>query len=158
MSVDLHAVKVADTAISPAIADPTAAAAYLMTHQTYTAQAVSVKKAVVHGILFEASTGDWLRIMARADLSFSSGYPNTPIASDAPIAAAKMAVALAASDITEIDPTGWADFLAQIAALVAAGDVSTATQTAITALGTIQVPQWSETLTGGIVQTARAQP
>ena len=58
------AVKAADAARSPAVADPGAAAAALNAQTT--TQAVPVSVATVHGILMLAGTSDWDRITVRS--------------------------------------------------------------------------------------------
>ena len=152
---DYAAIKAADAALG--IADLTEAAAALNAQvTTATVPLASIPVAAIHGVLMLASTADWLRVEARAALSFSAGFPGSPAASDAPIAAAKLAVLLAASQVTEIQPVKWSGFLAQLAQLVAAGDVSAASQAEIEALAVYAQPAWQPPVTAGDVQTARA--
>lgn len=155
---DYLVIKAADAALNPPIPDITAAAAALNAQTTTLTQPVAaVSVATVHGILLLSPTGDWLRVEARAALAFSSGYPTSPVASDAPIAAAKLAVILSTSKVDSVDPLHWAGFLAQLNILVSAGDISTTSLTEIESLAPLTVAMWQPSLTAGDIQTARMQ-
>jgi len=124
--------------------------------QTLAQPAAPVSVAAVHGILMLAPTADWLRIEARAALPFSAGFPASPVESDAAIAAAKLAITLTSSKVEVIDPAAWAGFEAQIGVLVASGDISAASQSAIAALAPLVVPAWQPALHAGDIQIAEA--
>ncbi|HTJ88882.1 MAG TPA: hypothetical protein VL356_01700 [Acidocella sp.] len=149
-------VKAADAALSPAVADPGAAAAALNAQTT--TQAVPVSIATLHGILMLASTSDWDRITVRSAAAYSSGWPANPATTDAAIAAAKLAVSLAGSKVDSVSVADWPGFLAPLQVLQTAGDVSAASYTAIAALGSVTAATWQPALTAGDIQTARAQP
>jgi hypothetical protein len=149
--------KAADAALG--VADLTAAADALAAQTvTLTVPAASVSVAVVHGILLLAQTGDWLLIESRAAETFSAGFPSSPAANDAAIAAARLAVTLAASKVDSIAPEAWADFLAQLDVLHTANVVAQATRDAIAALGSLTASRFQPAPTAGDVQTARAMP
>lgn len=156
---DYQAIKAADAALTPQVADPGAAAATLNAQTATLAQpATAVSVATIHGILLLAATGDWLKVDAMSGQAYSSGYPASPTANDLGINAAKLAITLAGSKVDVVDPSDWAGFLAQLQALVTAGAVAQATYNQIAALGVMTAPIWQPPVTAGDVQTARAQP
>lgn len=149
--------KAAYLALSPAPADDTAAAAALNA-QTATMATQNVPVSAIHGVLLLSATGDWLRIAARAQQSYSSGYPASPIAGDMAINAAKLAIELAGSKVDAVMAASWPAFSAFLGVLASTGDISAASQASIAALANPTVPAWQPAITPGDLQTARAQP
>ena len=145
------AVKAADAALSPPIADFGQAAATLNA-QTQTAPIQYVAIGSITSVLLMSGTGDWDKVQARAVMATTGG------AGDQAISLAKRAVFLmTSSQIKNVAAADWPGFSAMMSVLVEVGDISTASQTAITALAQPTVPLWSPPLDAGNIQTARAQ-
>jgi hypothetical protein len=151
--------KQADAALDPAQASASAAAAALNAQTTtLTTPVASVSVGIIHGALLLAPTGDWLKIEALSQQSYSSSYPSAPTAEDAAINAAKLAIVLASSKVDSINPPHWTGFMSQLQVLVTAGAVAQDTYDQISALAPMTIPRWQPAVTAGDVQTARSQP
>lgn len=147
--------KTAITALSP-MPSGFQAIANAINGQTTTLTNQPVKWADAKRLARTASTGDWSRIVAR-----SRQVPAVPpaTATDSAILAAINAVESADADV--IDPTNsaeWTAFQNGLSALQAAGDLASATVSAIQALTSVTGPKWVPAVTPGDVQTAEAQP
>lgn len=144
--LDYVAIKVADAALSPPIADPDAAASALNAQtEALSPQDFSALDALTVLLAY----GDWPKIVVRSEVR--------PLDTGGVVAAALSAVALLNSRgvIHAKSDTLWAVFTSQIAKLVGAGDVSPASVAAITALRTPVVPLWPVVLSGNDIVAAR---
>lgn len=148
------AVKAADAALSPAIADPAAAAAAL------NAQTVSVvvDMATADARAVLLVSGEWFGIKQLGKQSVSGTSP--PTAMDQAIAAANIAVdTLTLTTVLHVsDAPTWAKVQQLAGGLITAGVLSQASLDTWTAMRTKTQPAWTPPLSAGDLQTARNQP
>jgi hypothetical protein len=147
--------KAADAALPGApldLADATAA----LNAQTVTLPPQDIAVSSAMGVLLLSPTGDWLRLEAAAAQAISS--LTAPTQADQVTMAAKLALALVSGPVTAIgtsQPSILATWNGFVAALVAGGVLSAATQAALQALVTPTVPLWPVVLTENDVAAAR---
>ena len=153
------AVKAAYLALSPAPATDDAALAALNAQtDTSTVPIADVPIAAIHGILLLSVTADWERIEGASAQALSATWETAPTTQDQITLAAKSALALPTSQITAIQPSDWASFVADLTVLEQGGVISSASLSAIQGLAVFIAPHWSRTITEGDLQSAKAQP
>lgn len=145
-------VKAADTALSPVVTDP-AAAAEVLNAQTIQLPPQDVSTADARAILLLSTTGDWFRInqLAKQDPT------GQPIEVQQAISAAFTAIEAfnATTTLRVSDDATWSVVQAMLNGLVSAGAVSSASAGALNLLRSPSVPRWTPLLTEHDVTAAR---
>lgn len=150
-------VAAAFNALSPAPAS-LAAGVVILNTQTTTLTGQNISAQAAFDILETSATGDWAKIVLRSRGTLSGSSP--PSATDNAVSAAIEATALLQSSEATIETSnaGVATLLGSwLAALVASGDVSSASEAAILALASVTEPTWQPPLEIADLQACQTQ-
>lgn len=151
-------IKTAITALpSPAPTDPILITEALnLQTQTLNNQDTSIVRMLQ--IFLSSSTGDWAKVLNASAIGTTTVSPTVAqLSAINAVALAQSAQGGIISNVQTSDAEVAMVFDGSLNALVSAGIISTASQTAIQALRTVVSPLWMPPLTVGDIQTALAQ-